>query len=88
MVMRMNEVHRSWGNRLKARRLALGMTQQQLADICGLRQSTVSRIEAGACPRDTAKWLLAGALGHTVEELFPFPAIKPPFPGDIERASA
>ena len=45
-----------------------------------MRQSTISRIESGACPRDEVKWRLAGALGVTVEALFPYPAIKPPFP--------
>lgn len=78
--MRMTEVHRSWGKRVKGRRQELGLTQQALADYCQLRQSTVSRIEAGACPSDQVKWLLAGALGMTVEDLFPFPAIRPPFP--------
>jgi len=84
----MTEVHSSWGKRVKARRLAMRMTQQELADYCGLRQSTVSRVEAGRCPRDAVKWLLAGALGQTVEELFPFPAVRPPFPGSVEKASA
>ena len=84
----MVDVHRSWGKRLKARRQALNLTQQQLADICGVRQSTISRIEAGTCPRDAAKWLLAGALGTTVEDLFPYPAVVPPYPADAKTEVA
>ncbi|MFP5319589.1 MAG: helix-turn-helix domain-containing protein [Acidimicrobiia bacterium] len=77
----MTEVHESWGRRLKARRSELGLTQERLAEICSIEQSTISRIERGqVCPRDNVKWRLAGALGQTVEQLFPYPAVRPPFP--------
>lgn len=80
MLIRMNELHESWGRRVAERRRALDLTQDQLAELADVRQSTISRIESGACPRDEVKWRLAGALGVTVEALFPYPAIKPPFP--------
>jgi transcriptional regulator with XRE-family HTH domain len=84
----MEGLHESWGKRLRQRREALYeetnhnplYTQAGLADACGIRQSTLSRIEAGQCPSDSLKWKLAGALGMTVEDLFPYPAIRPPFP--------
>lgn len=58
--------------RLKERRLALGLTQQQLAELAGVRQQTIHRIESGTSvrPRNlveiadalncTPKWLLWG----------------------------
>lgn len=81
MLMRMTEVHESWGRRLKSRREELHLSQEQLATVCGLRQSTISRIERGLdCPKDQTKWLIAGALGTTVETLFPWPNVRPPYP--------
>lgn len=62
------------------------MTQTQLAVHLGIHQPALSSIEKGTtAPRDALKFKLAGALGLTVEELFPFPAVVPPFP---EGASA
>ncbi|WP_115158647.1 helix-turn-helix domain-containing protein [Serratia fonticola] len=58
--------------RLKERRLQLGLTQQQLASLAGVRQQTVQRIEGGSSrhPRHlleisdalgcSPKWLLHG----------------------------
>ena len=37
----------SIATRIKARRKALGMTQVDLAHVSGLRQATISRVEAG-----------------------------------------
>ena len=59
-------------SRLKERRLALGLTQHQLAQLAGVRQQTIHRIESGTSvsPRNlleiadalncTPKWLLMG----------------------------
>lgn len=78
------DLHRSWGRHVKARRQSLGLSQEKLAEICGIRQSTISRLEAGvSAPRDNVKWLVAGGLGATVEELFPYPAVRPPFPEPV-----
>lgn len=57
--------------RVKSRRVALGMSQRQLADQCGINQGTVSRVEAGASPHPDVKRRLADALSQTVEDLFP-----------------
>lgn len=58
--------------RLKSRRLELGLTQHQLAQLAGVRQQTIHRIEAGTSNRPRhlveiadalncqAKWLLFG----------------------------
>lgn len=75
------DVARSWGRKIAAARRELGLSQVALADACGLDPSTISRIERGVTtPRDRVKWRLAGALGRTVEELFPYPAVRPPHP--------
>lgn len=68
-----------WGRRLRDRRGPI--TQEQLADLIGGDQSTISRIERGKVDvSDDMKWKLAGALGCTVNDLFPYPAVRPPFP--------
>lgn len=41
-------VERLAGNVLKLARLERGMTQRQLADVAGVAQSTIARIESGA----------------------------------------
>ncbi len=38
-------------NRLKERRLKLGLTQKQLAIMAGIKQQTIQRIEAGTSHR-------------------------------------
>lgn len=69
----------SWGRRVRARRGSI--SQERLAELAGTDQSTISRIERGLVrPSDDLKWKIAGALSTTVEELFPYPAIVPPFP--------
>lgn len=74
-------LHRDWGRMLKECREARGYSQVRLAELTGLNHSTISRIEAGRWGADDAdKWLIAGALGVTLRELFPYPAVKPPFP--------
>ena len=80
----MHELHRSWGTRIKNRRQALSMTQVSFATLVGITQSTVSKIERGDhCPSDAMKWRIAGVLRLTVEELFPYPAVVPPFPEKV-----
>jgi molybdate-binding protein/transcriptional regulator with XRE-family HTH domain len=58
-------------NTVRARRLALGWSQQRLADRAGLSRAGVSAIEAGRlAPSVTAGLALARALECTVEQLF------------------
>lgn len=79
------ETLQSWGRRVRARRGSL--TQETLAGLCSSDQSTISRIEHGAIAlSDEMKWKIAGALGCTVEELFPYPNVRPPFPQKEEVA--
>ena len=74
-------VHDGWGERVKGAREAHGLSQRFLAQLCGVDASTVCRIERGVLvPRDRQKWKIAGALGVTVEELFPYPSVVPPAP--------
>lgn len=62
----------SISSRLKAKRLELGFTQQQLASKCGIKQQTIQRIEGGTSNRPrhlveiaealncSPQWLLKG----------------------------
>lgn len=57
------------------------MTQTKLAELVGVHQPAVSDWEKGnLAPRDEMKFKIAAVLGLTLEELFPFPAVVPPFP--------
>lgn len=63
-----------WGASVAERRRALGLTQQQLADLCGIEQQTISKIEnGGMIPLDRLKVTIAAKLGTTPAELFPWP---------------
>src|ERR1700722_11247809 len=58
-------------NQLKATRLRLSMSQQELADAAGVARQTVGGMEAGLyAPSAAVALKLARALGCTVEELF------------------
>jgi transcriptional regulator with XRE-family HTH domain len=75
-----------WAENLRARRKSLKLSQEQAAEICGLDQSTISRLErCQVWPSDELKWKLAGGLRTTVEKLFPYPSVCPPAP--VELAS-
>jgi transcriptional regulator with XRE-family HTH domain len=83
------EVLQDWGDRVATRRGADRtrrnrpiISQTALAHLAGIDQSTVSRLENGELGNvsDDLKWSIAAALQCTVAELFPYPAVKPPFP--------
>ena len=58
-------------NRLKERRTALGLTQAELAERCGVSRKTVNTVENGVFVPSTLLALkLAAALERRVEELF------------------
>lgn len=77
----MDGVYEGWGAKVAKKRGALGMSQDDLANATGLTQATISRIESGRqSPSDKAKWLIAGALHSTLDDLFPWPAVCPPVP--------
>lgn len=68
----------SWGRRIAERRRALLMTQERLADLCEVRQPTISKIERGTLdPSYDLKWKIAAALQQSLEELFSYPAVVP-----------
>lgn len=63
-----------WGQKVGARRRYLGFSQQQLADLCGISQQAVSKIEAGEMiPLDRLKVTIAAKLGTTPADIFPWP---------------
>lgn len=71
--MENNGVPRLLGERIKALRVAQGLTQQQLADKLGRHQTSITKIEAGT--QDTSisdLYALAVALGVGIEELVLF----------------
>jgi len=58
-------------NRLKAARVLKSMTQLQLAELVGLKEIEISRIETGRCvPHRKMKEKIAEALGKPTFELF------------------
>lgn len=64
-----------WGERVRARRQLLGMSQRALAEACGLRQGAICFIEAGTnTPRDETKVKIAAALRTTPGKLFSWDA--------------
>lgn len=64
-----------WGHKVRERRLALGFTQSELADLCALTQNAISKIELGQRSlRDSTKRRVARALGLSVDRLFPWDA--------------
>ena len=65
---------RAFGQRVRELRLAAGMTQEDLAERCGLFRTYLSRIETGlANPTLTMIHALAGSLGVSVTDLFALP---------------
>lgn len=64
-----------FGQRVRELRLAAGMTQEDLAERCGLFRTYMSRIETGqANPTLTMIHALADSLGLPVVRLFENPA--------------
>jgi putative transcriptional regulator len=58
-------------NRLKDKRVALGLTQAELAERCAVSRKTVNTVENGVfVPSALLALKLARALGEPVERLF------------------
>lgn len=69
---------KSWATRVFERRDSLKLTQTQVADLAGITQQSLSRIERDeVIPRFSTMDALARALGTTVEQLFPIARLKP-----------
>lgn len=70
-------VEEKWGARVRSQRDTMGFTQVQLAEMCGVTQQHLSRIELGlVMPRMRLRMTLAGALRTTVDRLFPNPGTR------------
>jgi len=69
-----------WGKAVGDRRRQLGLSQTQLAKLCGnagVTQQTISKIENGEMiPLDRLKVDIARALGTSPSKLFTWPAMK------------
>jgi len=64
----------AWGRNVRERRQSLGLSQDQLADLCGVTQSAISKIEGGTMiPLDRLKVTISAKLGTTPADLFPWP---------------
>lgn len=62
-----------WGRRVRERRKALGLSQEQVARLADCTQVSISKIELGqSAPRDSTKVRVARALGCRVTDLFPW----------------
>jgi transcriptional regulator with XRE-family HTH domain len=73
--------------RVKARRQALGLTLDQLAEISGVSRAMISRIERGeASPTAVLLCRVAGGLGMTLSALLATPADAEPLVRASERA--
>lgn len=78
MTSQTSSAQKSLGLRIKELRAANAITQEELAERCGMFRTYLSRIESGlANPTLTALYTLADALGVEVVDLF-VPAKAPP----------
>ncbi|RVT51313.1 helix-turn-helix domain-containing protein [Rubrivivax albus] len=78
MASRPASVQHRFGARVRELRLASGLTQEDLAEHCGLFRTYMSRIETGvANPTLAMIEALATSLGVSIAELFPEPEARP-----------
>jgi putative transcriptional regulator len=60
-----------FGDVVREHRLAAGMSQEELAEVCGVDRKSISRVETGAfSPSLDRVWNLADALDIPLSELF------------------
>jgi transcriptional regulator with XRE-family HTH domain len=72
MEMSETALYRLIGERVKARRLALEMSQSQLADAIGMLRTSISNIEAGRQKTPIhVLYKICGVLGVEATELLP-----------------
>lgn len=64
----------AWGTAIGDHRRLLRMSQRRLAQLCGVTQQTLSKIERGSViPADPLKVAIAAHLGVAPGELFAWP---------------
>lgn len=65
---------RVWGAAVKSRRMAIGLTLEQLAELCDTAPQTIFKVERGQIvARDHLRLAIAFALACEPGELFPTP---------------
>jgi transcriptional regulator with XRE-family HTH domain len=65
-----NPMHVKMGNRIRAARIALGMSQNELGDVLGVSFQQVQKYEKGTNRVDSSRMIdIAAALNVTLEEL-------------------
>jgi transcriptional regulator with XRE-family HTH domain len=81
-----HEIDLHLGRRMRRRRRLLGMTQRQLADVCGVRFQQIQKYECGANRLSAARlWQIAGALDVPVSYFFEGLTDKTPASGGSEN---
>src|SRR5277367_6335017 len=76
-----DEIDFHLGKRMRRRRRLLGLTQQQLAESCGVRFQQIQKYECGANRVSAARlWRIAGALEVPVNYFFDGLAEAAPLP--------
>lgn len=69
-------LHRSWGEQVRKRRELLKIQQEVLAEVTGIQQQTISKIENGHFNPNIDTWLkLAQGLGANPAELYQWPQL-------------
>jgi DNA-binding XRE family transcriptional regulator len=64
--------HVDCGQRLRTRRVALGISQEQLANLVGMTVTSISRCESGLqAPRDAIRYSIACSLLCEVDDIWP-----------------
>ena len=67
----MQERRLRFGEALRERRLAAGLSQEDLAERCGIDRKSISRMETGTfSPRLDSVWTVADALDLPLSTLF------------------
>ena len=76
----MQDLHEAWGEGVRSARLDRGLTVIELAEKCGVHETTIFRVEKGTlCPNDTLKWRIAGVLGIRMDRLWAWPTVIPDY---------
>ena len=68
------DLREHWGRLIRDRRKSVGLSQNRLAQKCGLDRQRIWRIELGEiATADHIRIAIAAALDTKVERLFPYP---------------
>ena len=68
--MKINQLQKKIGNRIKELRETKGISQQNLAAVCNFEKANLSRIEAGRTnPTISTLYKISQALGNTILQM-------------------